>query len=290
MRREQLEHIIRAAADITKETEFIIIGSQAILGQYPNAPEPLLVSMEADLYPPERPELSDFIDGAIGRDTQFDSTFGYHADRVSPNTATLPAEWGDRLTPIQNANTNGATGWCIEVHDIAIAKYAAAEPVNDFETVRSERRPSEQMTNSISRACKILPVLGLLFLTCALWGRAAWACSCMVMSEKEMVRSADIAVKATAITDALFDIWTGDVRPHRSSQQAVTVFRVDQVLKGPLPENRIAVLHNTYPPTCGLRFAPDVRYLLIFVRKRDNKPRPLVAGLCAVKAIRPDDR
>ena len=125
MRREQLEHIIRAAADITKETEFIIIGSQAILGQYPNAPEPLLVSMEADLYPPERPELSDFIDGAIGRDTQFDDTFGYHADGVSPNTATLSAGWGDRLTPIQNANTNGATGWCIEVHDIAIAKYAA---------------------------------------------------------------------------------------------------------------------------------------------------------------------
>ena len=49
----------------------------------------------------------------------------YHADGVSPNTATLPAGWGDRLTPIQNANTNGATGWCIEVHDIAIAKYAA---------------------------------------------------------------------------------------------------------------------------------------------------------------------
>ena len=32
---------------------------------------------------------------------------------------------GERLTPICNPNTNGATGWCIEVHDIAIAKYAA---------------------------------------------------------------------------------------------------------------------------------------------------------------------
>ena len=49
MRRDQLEHIIRAAADITKETHFIVIGSQAILGQYPAAPGELLVSMEADL-------------------------------------------------------------------------------------------------------------------------------------------------------------------------------------------------------------------------------------------------
>ena len=125
MQREQLEHIIRAAADITKQTEFIIIGSQAILGQYPNAPAELLISMEADLYSPARPELSDFIDGAIGRDTRFDDTHGYHADGVSPTTATLPAGWGDRLTPIRNANTNSATGWCIEAHDIAIAKYAA---------------------------------------------------------------------------------------------------------------------------------------------------------------------
>ena len=145
------------------------------------------------------------------------------------------------------------------------------------------------MTSPKSQTCKTLPVLGLLFLTCVLWGRAAWACSCVVMSEKEMVRRADIAVEATMISDALFDIWTGDARPHRSSQQGVTVFRVDQVLKGSLPDDRIAVLHNIYPPTCGLRFAPDVRYLLTFVRKRDGTPRPLVAGLCTAKAMRPGD-
>ena len=125
MRRDQLEHIIRAAADITKETHFIVIGSQAILGQYPDAPGELLVSMEADLYPPANPELSDFIDGALGRDSLFEKTHGIHADGVSPTTASLPAGWEERLTPVCNPNTRGATGWCIEVHDIAIAKYAA---------------------------------------------------------------------------------------------------------------------------------------------------------------------
>ena len=44
MQRPQLEHIIRAAAAITGAQEFIIIGSQAVLGQFPGAPAELLVS------------------------------------------------------------------------------------------------------------------------------------------------------------------------------------------------------------------------------------------------------
>ena len=43
MKREHLEHIIRASGKIINEKEFYVIGSQSILGQYPNAPEGLLV-------------------------------------------------------------------------------------------------------------------------------------------------------------------------------------------------------------------------------------------------------
>ena len=49
MTRTELEHVIRPVAAITNENELIVIGSQAILGQYPNAPKKLLVSDEADL-------------------------------------------------------------------------------------------------------------------------------------------------------------------------------------------------------------------------------------------------
>jgi hypothetical protein len=63
MRRRDLEHIIRAAADIADDDEIIIIGSQAILGQYPDAPAELCVSVEADVYPKNRPERADLIDG-----------------------------------------------------------------------------------------------------------------------------------------------------------------------------------------------------------------------------------
>jgi hypothetical protein len=48
MTRSQLEHLIRAAADIAADDDIIIVGSQAILGQFPNAPSELRVSVEAD--------------------------------------------------------------------------------------------------------------------------------------------------------------------------------------------------------------------------------------------------
>lgn len=38
MTRKQLEHLIRATADITDDNEIVVIGSQAILGQFPDAP------------------------------------------------------------------------------------------------------------------------------------------------------------------------------------------------------------------------------------------------------------
>src|SRR5919109_262999 len=83
MTRAQLEHLIRAAADIADDTDIVIIGSQAILGQFPNAPESMRVSMEADLYPLHHRERSDLIDGSIGEVSPFHQTYGYYAQGVS---------------------------------------------------------------------------------------------------------------------------------------------------------------------------------------------------------------
>ena len=125
MKRSDLEHILRASKGVTGETEFIVIGSQAILGPFPDAPRVLRQSMEADLYPKHRPELSAEIEGSLGRYSQFDQTFGYFADGVSPNTATLPKGWEGRLVRVSNENTGGAIGWCLEPHDLAFSKLAA---------------------------------------------------------------------------------------------------------------------------------------------------------------------
>ena len=125
MRRSELEHLIRAAGRIAGERELIIIGSQSVLGQFPDAPVALLMSMECDLYPKAHPELADKVDGAIGEGSKFHETYGYYAQGVGPDTATLPAGWQRRLVRVENANTGGCAGLCLEVHDLAISKYVA---------------------------------------------------------------------------------------------------------------------------------------------------------------------
>ena len=77
MHRQQLEHIIRAAAGITGAPEFVIIGSQAVLGQFPQAPAELLSSIEADVFSLRDPADTDLIDGSIGEGSPFHQTFGY---------------------------------------------------------------------------------------------------------------------------------------------------------------------------------------------------------------------
>ncbi len=125
MKRSDLEHIIRAAADIADDDEIIVIGSQAILGRFPDAPAELLVSAEADVYPKNRPERWNVIDGSIGEGSTFHDTYGYYAQGVEEGTATLPDGWKDRLVLVCNANTRNAKGWCLEPHDLVISKCVA---------------------------------------------------------------------------------------------------------------------------------------------------------------------
>jgi hypothetical protein len=125
MKRADLEHILRASKGVTGETEFIVVGSQSILGKHPDAPRILRESIEADVYPKHRPDLSLELLGSLGELSPFHQTFGYWVDGVSPETATLPAGWDERLIKLTNANTDGAIGWCLDPHDLAYSKLAA---------------------------------------------------------------------------------------------------------------------------------------------------------------------
>jgi len=135
MQRSELEHIIRASGKIAGDDEIIIIGSQAILGQFPNAPVQLLMSMEADIYPKNNPDKADKVDGAIGEGSSFHELHGYYAQGVGEKTAVLPKDWQTRLVLVNNENTNGVTGYCLEVHDLAISKMVAGRP-KDLDFVR----------------------------------------------------------------------------------------------------------------------------------------------------------
>lgn len=125
MTRSELEHIIRASGEITDQYEFVIVGSQSMLGQVPNPEDVFTVSMEADIYPLQNPELADKIDGAIGEGSLFHQNYGYYAQGVGPDTATLPNDWMRRVHRVQNGNTNSRVGYCLDVLDLFLAKAAA---------------------------------------------------------------------------------------------------------------------------------------------------------------------
>ncbi len=135
MNRQGLEHIVRAVAAITNRYEIVIVGSQSILGACPNAPEVLLRSMEADVFPLDySPELADLIDGSIGEGSPFQDVYGYYAKGVGPQTPILPAGRKERLVRIRNENTDLKVGYCLEPHDLAASKLAAGRE-KDFEFV-----------------------------------------------------------------------------------------------------------------------------------------------------------
>src|SRR5207248_1965435 len=97
-----------------------------IHGSYPNAPIELTRSMEADVFPKDAPQRSIVIDGAIGELSLFHDTFGYWAHGVDQTTAALPDGWRERLVKLETPATMGAVGWCLEPHDLAVSKLAAA--------------------------------------------------------------------------------------------------------------------------------------------------------------------
>ena len=133
MKRSDVEHVLRAAGAITGASTWVIVGSQAILGAVPNAPEDLLVSQEVDLYAPGNEAASDLVDGSIGEKSPFHETFGYYGHGVGPETAILPSRWRERAVSIKSPSTGGVTGICPAPADLAISKLAAwREKDRDF--------------------------------------------------------------------------------------------------------------------------------------------------------------
>jgi hypothetical protein len=126
---EEFEHVLGAAAAVTDEDEFVVIGSQAILGSFATPPQALLVSMEVDIYPKHAPEAAIKIDGSLGDGSQFHSSFGYYAHGVGPRTAKAPVGWQDRLVrreiPKRVVGKHTPVAWCLEIHDLVLSKCAA---------------------------------------------------------------------------------------------------------------------------------------------------------------------
>jgi len=124
MKKQQLDHVLRAAGRITGERQFVVIGSQALHATVPDLADDMVRSAEADLIASGQVERTEWLN-AIGQDSPFHEEFGYYADPVEPGTAVLPKGWKGRLVPLAPGDTEGVVGLCLDPHDLAIAKYVA---------------------------------------------------------------------------------------------------------------------------------------------------------------------
>lgn len=110
MRRDQLEHAIRAACQIIGPPEVIVVGSQAILGTFGEDELPIQATMSAeiDVLPiagsnEETAQLADRFEGAAGEFSPFEQLHGFSIDGVDLRRSALPEGWRGRLVKVQNA-------------------------------------------------------------------------------------------------------------------------------------------------------------------------------------------
>lgn len=130
MRRSELAHVLRAAAQIAADDDILVIGSQAILGSYreDELPQEAWLSVEVDiLFMQEDPTTPKWavVDGAIGELSPFHQSFDYYAQGTDLTTAKLPDGWQDRLIDFRPASADPAKARCIDKHDLVISKLVA---------------------------------------------------------------------------------------------------------------------------------------------------------------------
>ena len=81
------------------------------------------------MYPLNAPDSSDVIDAAIGDGSHFHASYGIYAHGVGPETVVAPDGWEARLiridAPPAIPRDRTRSGWCLEPHDLMLAKLAA---------------------------------------------------------------------------------------------------------------------------------------------------------------------
>lgn len=129
MDRRALDHLLRAAGDLTGHKRFVLVGSNAIFAWRQDVPGPMARSREADLFAADVSEdeaerISDLLEN-IGHLSMFDDQHGYYVDGVGPHTAVLPTDWRERSKQYSSTATNGVVAIVPHPEDIALSKLCA---------------------------------------------------------------------------------------------------------------------------------------------------------------------
>ena len=133
MKREDLRRLFARARSLCGETDYVVLGSLAVLGYAGEVPPRMAASLDVDAFSKSDPGRIFDLAPALGQGSPFEAEHGYYLDPISPRVATLPSGWEDRLTRIQLEPDLAA--WFLEPNDAAVSKYARMEP-RDREWIR----------------------------------------------------------------------------------------------------------------------------------------------------------
>jgi hypothetical protein len=134
MNRDDIGRLLVEARRVINHEDYVIIGSLSVLGAVKHPPVSMTGSIDVDLYPKNDPGRAGEIARKLGLGSEFERTYGYYADAVSPMLPTLPEGWEQRLIKVEFQS--GVRAWFLEPNDAAISKYVRSEP-RDREWIRA---------------------------------------------------------------------------------------------------------------------------------------------------------
>ena len=128
MELKDLEKLFSRASELTKHTEFVVFGSNSVLGvpRDHEIPPRMTMSNDVDTYTKNDPGRIFDLNPELGQGSAFEMENGFYLDPVKPSLPTLPKGWESRLFKVELSG--GVIVHFLDPNDAAISKYARCEP------------------------------------------------------------------------------------------------------------------------------------------------------------------
>ncbi len=125
---KDLQKLFERAKDLTRHSEFVVVGSNCVLGAPLDRelPPRMTMSNDVDAYTRNDPGRVFELERQLGQGSPFDLENGYYLDPVSPTLPTLPEGWESRLFKVKF--DAGLVVHFLDPNDAAVSKYARCEP------------------------------------------------------------------------------------------------------------------------------------------------------------------
>jgi hypothetical protein len=125
---EDLRKLFESAKGLTNHTEFVVVGSNSVLGVPRDRalPPRMTMSIDVDAYTKSDPGRIFDLEKHLGQGSPFELENGYYLDPIAPNLPTLPEGWESRLFKVKF--DGHLVVYFLDPNDAAVSKYARCEP------------------------------------------------------------------------------------------------------------------------------------------------------------------